>query len=125
MTMVYRRPLGKVVLVCGGRDYTNYPRLKAILDSVGPTAILHGQARGADSLADRYAVAHGVPLLRCPAHWDTYDKAAGGFRNAWMVDLVKVDQVVAFPGGAGTANMVARARLRKIPVLEVEGDSVR
>lgn len=37
-----------------------------------------------------------------------------------MLDEEHIDLVVAFPGGRGTADMVRRARLNNIEVIEVE-----
>lgn len=36
-----------------------------------------------------------------------------------MIDEGKPDMVVAFPGGAGTADMVRRAKAADIPVVEI------
>lgn len=35
-----------------------------------------------------------------------------------MLDYFDIDYVVAFPGGAGTADMVRRARAKGVPVHE-------
>lgn len=110
----------KVVLVCGGRKYGNAKHLGSVLQAVGPTAVVHGGASGADMLADGWARARGIPVVRVDALWDFYEDAAGGIRNGWMLDLVKVHLVVAFPGGDGTADMVRRAKMRHIEVLRVE-----
>lgn len=110
----------KVVLVCGGRKYANGKHLDSILRAVAPTAVVHGGAPGADSLADGWARSRGVPVVRVDALWDFYGDSAGCRRNGWMLDLVRVHLVVAFPGGDGTADMVRRAKLRRIEVLQVE-----
>jgi hypothetical protein len=44
------------------------------------------------------------------ADWNTHGRAAGPIRNQRMLDEVKPELVVAFPGGRGTADMVRRAR---------------
>ena len=51
------------VLVCGGRDYQDRERVKAVLDEYAATAgmlrtvltIIEGGARGADALAAQWA----------------------------------------------------------------------
>lgn len=118
--MSLRNP-NRVVLVCGGREYNDYRRVKMMLDSLRPAAIVHGCARGADAMASRYAQVRGIPEIRVPANWNFYDTGAGSKRNGWMVQFVKVTLVLAFPGGDGTANMVKTARLAGIETLEVEG----
>lgn len=47
-------------------------------------------------------------------------KAAGPIRNQHMIDTAKPDLVVSFPGGAGTADMVRRAKAAGVRVIEVE-----
>jgi hypothetical protein len=103
------------VLVCGGRDYADYVNVVKMLSALetmrGPfTTIIHGCARGADTLADRYARANDIVVAKFPADWERYGSAAGPIRNRQMLDEGKPDLVVAFPGGRGTANMVQQAR---------------
>lgn len=99
------------VLVCGGRDFSDYERVDDYLASLypPPTAIIHGCARGADSLASRWARENAVPEVCFKADWNKNGKAAGPIRNAEMLAKGKPDLVVAFPGGRGTADMVAKA----------------
>lgn len=111
------------VLVCGGRDFANYEFVGAELDRIHVEtpifAIIHGNARGADSCARIWAYHHEKDGIRCwafPAQWSKYGKAAGPRRNQTMLGM-KPDLVVAFPGGAGTADMVRRAKAAGIPVL--------
>lgn len=111
----------RVVLVCGGRDYEDHRRVKMLLDSLRPAAIVHGCARGADTIASQYARTRGIPEIRVPAHWDFYGTPAGSKRNGWMLQFVKVNLVLAFPGGDGTENMIKFARLAGVETLEVEG----
>lgn len=98
------------VLVCGGRDYFDYVTLARKLDEFSPTELIHGAARGADSLADRYAREKGIPVQRFHADWQAYGKAAGPIRNKQMLLDSDPDLVVAFPGGKGTANMITTAK---------------
>lgn len=48
-----------------------------------------------------------------PAHWEQEGRAAGPRRNNRTLGP---DLVVAFPGGKGTADMVARARAKGVRV---------
>jgi hypothetical protein len=67
--MIHRpRP---VVLVCGGRDYDDRGRLYNVLDRLnylyrGFLCVIHGAARGADTLAAEWAEASGIPTLPFP-----------------------------------------------------------
>ena len=38
------------VLVCGGRNYLHREHVFMVLDSIEPTVVIHGGARGADQL---------------------------------------------------------------------------
>ncbi|ATI15672.1 hypothetical protein [Bordetella phage vB_BbrM_PHB04] len=109
------------LLVCGGRDYADREAVFAALDRVHAkrpvTLLIHGAARGADSLADDWARARGVPRDPHPADWATHGRRAGPLRNRKMLEL-KPDGVVAFPGGRGTADMADAARAAGVPVWE-------
>ena len=108
------------VLVCGGRNYVDeYMVDLAIwsLDSSNLT-IIHGGARGADSLAGQIAEAKGIPVEVHHADWETHGKAAGFIRNQKMLDS-GVHMVLAFPGGAGTEDMKRRAKDAGVLVLEI------
>ncbi len=108
------------VLVCGGRDFDDYPTVARWLGSLHPrpSVIIHGAAKGADTLAAKWAVMSDTPIMRFPADWQRDGKAAGPIRNARMLAEGKPDLVVAFPGGRGTADMVAKARKAGVPVIE-------
>ena len=67
-------------------------------------------ARGADTLADKWAAANGHRSEGYPADWDTYGRRAGFLRNKQMLEEGKPDLVVAFPGGKGTEMMISLAR---------------
>jgi len=108
------------VAVCGGRDFSDTDLLVAILDRLvlKGDVIVHGDAKGADSMADFYARSRGRDVIRVPARWDSYGKGAGPRRNA-VIAALPLRLLIAFPGGVGTADMVKRARARGIPVEEV------
>ncbi len=113
-----------VYLVCGGRDFDDVGLLNATLDDRTVTAVVHGGARGADGMAGAWARRNGVPEIRVDANWDFHKRKAGPLRNGWMLEFVRVDVVLAFPGGTGTADMVRRARKAGVPVKEVPHGSI-
>ena len=117
--------MSKVVLVCGGRNYQDWARLTAVLDSLDTedapiTKIVNGAARGADKMSTGWALGNGTDFVEYPADWKQYGKAAGAIRNQKMLDSEAIDLVVSFPGGNGTADMVKRALKRGIPVIDSE-----
>jgi hypothetical protein len=81
--------------------------------------LIHGAAKGADSLADRWARLNGVPVTQYPAKWNEHGRAAGPRRNEQMLKEGKPDLVIAFEGGRGTAHMVRIAREAGVDVMEI------
>lgn len=111
------------VLVCGGRDYADRARVERVLDDLyvknGITEVIEGRAKGADSLAEDWAMGRNVALRHFPADWDRYGRGAGPRRNRQMLVEGEPDLVVAFLGGRGTANMVSQAEKAGVPVQKV------
>lgn len=111
------------VIVCGGRDYADDARVRAVLDAgidgQPITELAEGGAGGADEHADEWAVMRGVESKTYKAEWAKHGKAAGPIRNQQMLDEFKPDAVIAFPGGTGTADMVRRAKAAGVRVIEV------
>ncbi len=107
-----------IVLVCGGRNFADVRLLTAALDNLPstPTLIVHGEARGADTLAGQWARKNKIPVKSYPAQWNKHGRAAGPIRNKEMLDKEKPDLVVAFPGGKGTAHMAKIARENGVDV---------
>ena len=70
--------------------------------------IINGGASGADEISSKFAIANGITLKQFPADWQLYGRRAGPIRNEQMI-REKPDIVVAFKGGAGTADMCNRA----------------
>lgn len=110
--------------MCGGRAYADAERMRQVLDEIHEATpisqIIHGAARGADTIAHRWAQQQPrVAVWPFPADWAANGKAAGPMRNARMLAEGKPELVLAFPGGKGTEDMVARARGAGIEVREV------
>ena len=112
------------ILVTGGRNYSNPGIVFAALDYLKPCKIVHGGARGADSLASRYANNRHVSYAVYPAIWrdnhGNYNRAAGIQRNMQMLDVEKPDIVLAFPGGKGTRHMITYAQNQGYTVITAE-----
>lgn len=110
------------VIVCGGRDYTDksavYRHLDQALAKHPDLVVIHGAARGADTLAGQWAEERGVPVEAFPASWGLHGKAAGHLRNQQMLDA-GAQATIAFPGGAGTRDMVNRSLNRGIKVWDL------
>jgi len=79
--------------------------------------VIAGGARGADTMAARWAESRGVELYVVTAEWDKLGRKAGPIRNQRMLSEHKPELAVAFPGGRGTDDMVRRAESAGILVL--------
>jgi hypothetical protein len=114
------------ILVCGGRDYTDKVKLFVELDAIHKerkiTDVVHGGARGADTMAHDWARQNNIRIWPYPVtkqEWKTYGKGAGPIRNQRMLDEhPDIKLVVAFPGHAGTANMIEKAKATNIELIE-------
>ena len=109
------------ILVTGGRDFDDENFLFTTLDQLHHeehiTQLIHGAARGADSLASDWANLRGIKSLPCPANWKLFGRAAGTLRNKQMLEDFKPDLVLAFPGGSGTRHMIGIAQKAGIRVV--------
>lgn len=107
------------VLVTGSRDWDDELAIRhALFTLPQDTVIVHGDAPGADRMAQRLAREFGFADEPHPAKWRTLGKSAGPIRNQEMVDL-GADICFAFPGpeSVGTWDCVRRAQKAGILVL--------
>lgn len=113
------------VLVCGGREFTNWLYISRALDIVHEARpvemLIHGGARGVDTLAGYWAHKRGIYRRVFPAAWIDEGPAAGPIRNRRMLIEGNPELVIAFPGGRGTANMVAQAIAAQVPIIRLDG----
>ena len=118
---------GLRVLVCGGRTFEDRKVLNRVLSALHAeqpfACVIEGDARGADWLASAWARHNGVCNIKVPPHWSQLGKRAGHVRNGWMLEHCSPDVVVAFPGGAGTANMVQQAHAAGVQVIDHRTDA--
>lgn len=129
-----------IVLVCGGREYEDRVKVYITLDALHAkspvTMIIHGMARGADTLAMHWAIENVIEENGFEAKWrdlnapgaiirrrkngQLYNVKAGHDRNRRMLEIGRPHLVIAFPGGRGTADMVSLARGARIMTMEVK-----
>ena len=114
--MVYNGRMKVIrIAVTGGRTYDNqkvvWDALDATRNAVCATGaamfLVVGDATGADMLARQWAMENlEIHQWQCfPADWDKHGKSAGPIRNRDML-CSGIHKLCAFPGGAGTADMV-------------------
>jgi len=120
----------KVLLVCGSRTWTDEEKIRAELEkhkNEGYTVLVHGDARGADRIADKAGKDLGYEVIACPADWEQFGRSAGFIRNRQMLlgehgsvgTGNKVELVLAFhkDGSKGTAHTVRTAHELAIAVV--------
>jgi len=114
------------VIIAGSRDFSNYSLLACKMDlfTVGwdkeTIKVVSGAARGADTLGERWAEEHDIPIKRFRAKWDEYGRSAGYRRNDQMANYTT--HLVAFhvDESRGTAHMIESARKAGLEVVVVE-----
>ena len=118
------------VLVTGSRTWDDARTIWTALDAVARGAaearvplvtVVHGAAKGADELADRWVRTYGagnptVTAERHPALWQRFGKRAGIVRNEIMISR-GADLVLAFirdnsPGATHCAELAADRGIR-------------
>jgi hypothetical protein len=106
------------LIIAGSRTFANYQLLETNAKEHFPEAkiIVSGGAHGADILGEQYAKAHGLELVRYPADWKKYGRAAGYIRNKEMAQ--NAHALLAFWDGRskGTRSMI---KLAEVYLLEV------
>ena len=101
------------LIIAGGRDFNDYDLLEetctymlSVLINAYEVEIVSGGAKGADSLAQRFARSNRLKLTVMNADWDKHGKSAGYKRNQEMANYAT--HLIAFWDGKsrGTANMI-------------------
>ena len=123
------------IIVCGGRHFDDYNRMRSTIDgviaeigsSVTAVEIVSGHCAGADQLGEKYAEEHGYPCKVFPANWEKHGRAAGPIRNSEMIKYAseaEVPVVVAFrsPRTRGTNDTVKKATKKGFKVVVVDYD---
>ena len=108
------------ICVTGGRFYDDAAYVNAVLSLIWPFKLGQGGAPGADKLCERWTeMRDPCAVTTYPAEWKARGRAAGPLRNRFMLDDFQPHALLAFPGGRGTADCVAAAHERGIPVWHV------
>lgn len=117
------------VIVAGGRDFNNYDLMVKSLDEILSgridITIVSGKAAGADTLGEKYALEHGLPIDEYPADWKTHGKGAGPIRNDKMARVSQM--LVAFWDGksVGTKDMISRAEMLGLEVHVIKYEKLK
>ncbi|ABY99328.1 DUF2493 domain-containing protein [Pseudomonas shirazensis] len=119
-----------IVIACGGRDFADGAFVVSALDALHRktpiSVLLNGGATGADRHALMWAASAGVDHITYHANWKKHGKAAGPRRNTEMLKAAisigaqrgETVGLVAFAGGAGTADMKRQSQKANVKVWE-------
>lgn len=111
--------------IVGSRKFNDYNKMcdfvlsKFKLEDI--EVVVSGGAKGADSLAEKFANDNNIPISIKAADWKKYGKAAGPIRNKLIIE--EADAVVAFPASdsKGTLHDIKLAQQmgKRLEVLNV------
>ena len=101
------------MIIAGPRDYEDYISvLVAVRCAAFPISeVVSGVATGVDTLGERWAKDHGIPVRRFPADWNKYGKGAGPKRNLEMAKYAD-GAIILWDGmtkGTGSMLKIAKA----------------
>ena len=112
------------VLVCGDRYYEDHEYLFSKLDELHKASpistLIHGGARGADTLAGRWGEERSLEVIEVRADWAKYGRGAGHVRNKAMLDLdpsIVIGFHDSIETSKGTKNCLKQAASRSISTL--------
>lgn len=101
--------------IVGGRDFNDYGFMKKVLDEKFDNlsfvdSIVSGGAKGADTLAERYAKEIGRPVVVFKPDYKKYGRGAALVRNTQIIEYS--DVVYAFWDGRsrGTRDAINKAQ---------------
>lgn len=126
------------VVVAGPRDWKDYNAVVKAIEESGfeITEIVHGAAKGVDSMAGRWAEKNNIPIKEFPAEWNNmalpgavaknyakgkgvYNATAGFYRNGLMAEYG--DALIAIDvGTGGTSDMIKRMQGEGKPVFKYD-----
>jgi hypothetical protein len=112
------------ILICGDRNWTSLERIRQVVTVLHKKefidTVIEGEARGADTCGRIIAEELDIPVLKFPADWLKYGRAAGPIRNSEMLKIGRPNLVLAFHNdilkSKGTKNMCEIAKKAGISV---------
>ena len=121
MTKQWIKPI--VLMVTGGRDYNDAGVITNALSAriehwatrysnKRVFVVIGGAKTGVDEIIRQFCMKAGIAHAVIPAEWNNeeFGKSAGVRRNQQMLDWFTPEEILVYPGGKGTADMLERAR---------------
>jgi hypothetical protein len=103
------------VIIAGSREGVTYDDIEKGVGQFQQawgliTEVVSGCAAGTDSLGEKYAGFHNIPIKQFPAKWNKYGRAAGPIRNKEMAEYADGLIAISVNDSRGTANMIQNAK---------------
>lgn len=103
--------------IVGYRGFTDWAKFSDHVDAYvlergeRPVLVISGGAKGADTMAERWAKIHGIPTEILAPDWKKHKRGAGFARNTDIVNVCT--DMIAFPNkarGKGTQDSIKKAQ---------------
>jgi YspA, cpYpsA-related SLOG family len=114
------------VLVCGGRDFHDAGLMNSVLDRLHTekffTVLIHGNARGADRIADAWASCRGIP--REPYEVPQAGRVGRTRQESWPTAQsadARRRQARSGPGVSGERNYEEETQLKAVRHVGIQG----
>lgn len=109
-------------IIAGSRTITSSRLLYDIIDAwhktMPITEVVSGTAKGIDSLGEKWAEVHGIPIRQFRPNWDDGPKG-GPERNQKMADYAECLIAFSVNNSRGTADMIRKAKENGLKILEI------
>ena len=101
------------VAVVGSRTFSDYNKLKAVLDGFNISTIVSGGAYGADKMGERYAKENNLKTIIHLPDYDNHGRGAPLIRNTEIIN--DAEMVVSFWDGEsrGTRDAMKKAHKQR------------
>lgn len=107
-------------IIAGSRNVTDYSIVYEAIKNSGwmhdISVVISGGAKGVDTLGERFAKEHQLPVERYLANWNKYGKAAGYKRNQEMAMDAEALIAVWDCKSKGTGHMIEIANEYELDV---------
>lgn len=96
------------VVIAGSRSITDYSVVKYAIELSGfdITTVVSGTAKGVDKLGEKFAEDNNLNIIRFPANWSKFGRAAGFYRNWDMAEFCDAGIIIWDQESKGTLQMI-------------------
>ena len=118
-----KKPKGSFKLaIVGSRDFTDYALMKKVLDPQLEkiSLIISGGAKGADTLAQRYAKENGIPIHIYYPNYKEFGYSAPLRRNVVIANLAERMVAFGYADSKGTRHVVNKMAQLKKPYIFIQ-----